>query len=214
LKKENLKFKKYYQMNSKDEIIFVVDSSNQPQEPKTRSFAIKNNLWRRVSGGILFDPLTLKVLCHKRSNKKDERKSRWVATFGGKVSANEDSIDCALRELKEEYGVDMLPNQLFYLTTYKSTERLQFEYVHLSCYNSKFDIDFQRDEIIECEWMNIVEVLNNLKSDPDWFSYGYDIDILSAILKPENTKKSTISDINETDLVCFINEMREQMESL
>ena len=60
------------------ELLFVVDENNQPLKPQLRSSAHKNGLWHRTTGIWVINK-SKKVLCQKRSLKKDLNPGIWEA---------------------------------------------------------------------------------------------------------------------------------------
>ncbi len=96
------------------EKVFIVDEDNVPQESQSRDIMIQNDLWCRVASIIVVDKEKDAILCHKRSENKDQRPGLWVAEFGGKSNPDEDSIVTAQRELFEESGIECLPEELIF----------------------------------------------------------------------------------------------------
>ncbi|MBK8876451.1 MAG: NUDIX domain-containing protein [Bacteroidetes bacterium] len=90
-------------------------------------------LWKRASGGFVFDPISLKLLCHKGTILKEKRPGKWVCTFGGKANQSESPDETAIRELYEEYELKVDKRNIFYLGLFRSDIRSQFESIYLYC---------------------------------------------------------------------------------
>lgn len=165
-----------------EELLFVVDEDNNPLEPLPRSEVIAQKLWRRTAGGILIHKSSNKILCQKRSDSKDERPGLWIAEFGGKSAPGEDAKITALRELKEELGINVAETDLTYYGLIKSAERRQFEYQYYIYWEgNESDIKFDENEVSEISWKSIPEAINLLENDKKWYSYGYEVEMLTNL---------------------------------
>ncbi len=162
-----------------EELLFVVDENDQPLEPVLRSEAISKQLWRRVSGIMIIDRANNRVLCQKRSEAKDERPGFWIAMHGGKFAPGESPVMAALRELKEELGVELSELDLAFYKKVKSEDRRQFEYLYwLNWSGDSSKVHFDPKEVSEIAWRDNNEVAELLTKDPAWYSYGYDLEML------------------------------------
>jgi 8-oxo-dGTP pyrophosphatase MutT (NUDIX family) len=161
------------------ELLFIVDEENNPLEPRPRSEAIELGLYRRASGIVIINPAEKTVLCQQRSASKDERPNVWIAMFGGKARPNELGVEGALRELNEELNVDPNDCKLEYYDLVKAEDRKQFEYLYYVFLNDQRDFTFDPVEVQQIRWLDIKTVIQSLKNDPKWYSYGYDIDMLA-----------------------------------
>jgi isopentenyldiphosphate isomerase len=170
-------------MNEND-LVFVVDENNNPLVPRLRSQAIRDRLWRRTGGGFALDKRLGLLLCHKRSLRKDERPTLWVATFGGKSHPKEPALETATRELHEEFGFEMDKKKIEFIKCVKSEERRQFEYLFVAEIDSREAvINPQDNEVAEFGWFKLANAIDNLQHNSLWFSYGYEIDILNSLAR-------------------------------
>lgn len=166
------------------EKLFVVNDFNQEISLKNRETAIGNKLWRRASGGIVYDPYARKVLCHKRSKNKDERPDYWVSVFGGKVLSEENFTSASIREIHEEFGILMNQDALIFLGYCKANSRKQFEYFHIVFQDSSNTrITPDPSEVSEYRWVSDTECIKNLRSSKDWYCYGYEIPVIRLTRK-------------------------------
>ena len=176
-----------------NEMLTIVDELNQPIYEAHRNLAIKDALWRRAAGGIVYDPFLAKILCHKRSKTKDERPDFWVATFGGKVGANESVFHAASRELFEEFGIIQKDIFCIFFGLEKSIKRKQFEYIFIILVDStKIQINPDINEVSETHWIDSSKCIKRLKSSSHWYAYGYEanaIRLLRKARKPYKEKK-------------------------
>lgn len=164
------------------ELLFVVDENDNPLPPLTRKEVIAKGLWRRAGGGAIIDKNRRTVLCQKRSAALDERPGLWIALFGGKSAPDEAPIATAKRELNEEMGISIEQSELVFYKRIKSDERKQFEYLYWVNWDGGLSqVKFDVNEVSEVAWQDIPKVIELLKNDKSWYSYGYDIEMLASI---------------------------------
>jgi len=76
------------------------------------------------AGAFLYDSETQSVLLHLRDENAPTYPNTW-AFFGGRGEPGETDVDCCLRELREEIGLELQPHELQRLREYVVTERHQ-----------------------------------------------------------------------------------------
>lgn len=173
-----------------NELLLVVDADDKPLTPLRYQEVVTRRLWRRASGGAVIDSEKQRVLCQKRSA-LIPKPGMWTALFGGKSSPDETPLHTAQRELYEELGLHLADARFTFYEKFKVTERKQFEYVYLVNWNGNISqTKLDPKEVSEVVWMDMIEVIELLKHDSSWFSYGYDIEMLKTILlHPRDPKK-------------------------
>lgn len=87
--------------------------------PKSHPFA---------ANAILYDPATQSLLLHLRDDKAPTSPNMW-AFFGGRGEPGETDVECCLRELKEEIGLDLQPHELQRLREYVVTEEQEYQFI-------------------------------------------------------------------------------------
>src|SRR3989338_3178439 len=80
------------------------------------------------SGGFLYNPKTHSVFLHKRDGNTKFNPNAW-AFFGGLCENNETPIECFIRELNEEIGLNVSPNRVKPLCDYLNVELSTYRYV-------------------------------------------------------------------------------------
>ena len=88
------------------------------------------------------------LLLQKRSATKKTHPNCWDISGAGHIKAGETVIDGAIRELKEELGVEIEEKDLQYITTIKSTKNtknMEFQYVYLLNCNQKIEENIFKD---------------------------------------------------------------------
>jgi 8-oxo-dGTP diphosphatase len=78
------------------------------------------------SAVFLYDPVTHSVLLHLRDDKAPTDPNMW-AFFGGGGEPGETDVECCLRELREEIGLDLQPHELQRLREYADTEQQEYQ---------------------------------------------------------------------------------------
>ena len=110
------------------------------------------------------------VLLQKRSANKRFNPNKW-ALCAGHVDAGESLESAALRELKEEVGInittcDLKPFAEREFTIRDSNSHVTYFYYTKSNLNEK-DFIIQKEELSEVKWFDIDEVIDMIKSKDD-----------------------------------------------
>ncbi len=79
-------------MINNKELLFVVDENNQPQQPLPRNVVHKNSLWHRTAAVWVINR-NGKILCQKRSLKKDVKPGMWEAFMWVQKPWDEEVLD-------------------------------------------------------------------------------------------------------------------------
>ena len=99
------------QINSAGNVVGVV----------TRAEMRANNLLHRMVAAAVMRS-TGRVVVHQRAQWKDVHPSKWDVAFGGVPAVGEPDLDAARRELTEEAGLDMKPDDFIELATLESQD--------------------------------------------------------------------------------------------
>jgi len=120
-----------------DELIDIYDEHNEPtgvQEMK--SIAHRDGLWHRTVHVWLYNEKD-EILLQLRAKDKELYPGKWDISVAGHIGAGEDVVTSAIREAKEELGIDILNKELISLgttqtcMTWKGNIDNQFHYVYL-----------------------------------------------------------------------------------
>lgn len=87
----------------------------------------------------------------------------WSQT-GGAVDEGETTLQAALRECKEELGIDINPNNIELVMTFKR----KFDFVDVWLVKQDIDISelvLQEDEVADVKWATVEEIRDLMKSD-------------------------------------------------
>lgn len=122
----------------------------------------------------------LEILLQKRADNKDSFPSCYDTSCAGHVSAGDDFITTALKELREELGLKISPDNLvhafdqlvekinvFYSKTFTDRE---YNKVYLLYYDApESSFTFQKEEISALKWMDSEELFKELENkNPDY----------------------------------------------
>lgn len=167
-------------MINNQELLFIVDENNQPLKPRLRSFAHKNKLWHRTSGIWVINK-NKKVLCQKRSLKKDTNPGLWEAFFGGHLAPGEEYLHNAVQELNEELGLNLSEDNLIPYKILKSDKpnHKEFQGIYALILNQN-QFNFEEDEIDQLKWVSLDEIKNILvvRKEANWIKKPWDKEVL------------------------------------
>jgi len=97
------------------------------------------------------------LLLQKRSASKKSHPNCWDISSAGHIRAGEDVITGAIRELKEELGVEVQEKDFEYVVTIKNTnnpKNMEFQYVYLLHSNKEIkEYVFEDDEVSEVKYV-------------------------------------------------------------
>lgn len=141
------------------ELLDVVDENNNLTGiVKDRDFIHKNGLYHREIGCWIINTKG-EILIQKRAATKKVAPNLW-AIVAGHVDAGETLISTAIREIKEEVGIDINKEDLEYLYTYKNNleNKHNFNSMYLITVDTKIeDFIIQEDELSEVKYISIDE---------------------------------------------------------
>lgn len=112
-----------------------------------------------------------KILLQRRCDDKDLFPNMWDISVGGHISAGEDSLVSAKRELSEELGLN--PDEFNFLYVDKIKEKFEYEDIlsneFVTIYKVVSDVNIdslvlQQEEVSEARWFTKDE-LNNLRDE-------------------------------------------------
>lgn len=156
------------------EFFDIIDENGNPTgETVERSIAHANGIRHRTAHIWVAREINGKwqVLLQKRAMTKDSFPGRYDTSSAGHIQAGDEPLESALRELKEELGIDAVPEQLEFAGKFKiqykeefhgelfSDNEIAFVYVYLG----KVDINkltIQKEELDCVEWFDLEDTYN------------------------------------------------------
>ncbi len=170
-------------MIDKHEMLFVVDENNKPIDPLPRHEVHSNHYWHRTAHIWVVNSQG-QVLVQKRSLFKDSSPGKWEAFFGGHLEPEVEYVDSAVREIQEELGLQVKPEELGFFKINKAENSYEFQGVYIYHWDGNIkELEFEKDEIDHLEWRSIddlYEILVN-KKNSDWTEMGYEKEILDFL---------------------------------
>ena len=174
-----------------DEIIDILDGNTGEKtgETITKSEAHKSGIWHGSIHVLVVNTAHDKTLLQKRCAMKKLYPNTWDIAVGGHISAGEDDVTSAKRELEEELGLN--PEMLKLEKVDRITEMLDNGGVKSNEYVSIFvtyydidikDIKLQVEEVSEAKWCS-KEELNKLIEEGTIIPHKREYEILNEILK-------------------------------
>jgi len=153
---------------SGEEIFDVVNEQDQVVGQRTRAEVHRLGLMHRAAHVLVFNSRG-QVFLQKRSMNKDRQPGLWDSSASGHLDSGEDYAACAVRELREEIGLqpNEPPRPLFKLPASAQTDR-----EHVWVYHCEAEGPFTLDpeEIERGAWFEPAEVTRWIVERPDDFA--------------------------------------------
>lgn len=157
---------------SADEMFDVVDDQDNVIGQKPRGEVHAQNLHHRAVHVFAINPKG-DLFLQKRSHLKDAHPGAWDSSAAGHLDVGESYIDCAVRELAEELGIETTAEALTLHATIPSCENTGWEFVQLFSIPHKGKLRFPCSEV-ECgNWFPMAEVKAWAASRPQDFATGF-----------------------------------------
>ncbi len=141
-----------------DEEYFDVldENGNKTGETESRNEVHRDGDWHRTIHVWIFNQ-DGEILLQRRCATKDSNPNKLDISCAGHLMAGDDSITAAIRELKEELGLDAKPEDLHFVRTIKRSSRPvptflnnEFADVYVMRTDKKIEeLTFQKEEISE-----------------------------------------------------------------
>ena len=147
------------------ELIDVLDENrNNTGKILSREEVHKRGLWPKTVHIWVINK-TGDILLLKRSPMKKTSPNMWTTSVSGHLSAGDSSIEGAIRELKEEIGIEAKPEELKYLFTVseeviKENNIKDREHIDVYVLHADINIDkliLQEEEVSKVKWFSFTE---------------------------------------------------------
>ncbi len=152
----------------KKEIFDVVNERDEVVGQRTRREVHRLGLMHRAVHVLVFNAAG-QVFLQKRSMTKDRQPGLWDSSASGHLAAGEDYDACAVRELREEIGLQVPtgPQRLFKLAACGETDQ-EHVWVYRCAAEGPFELD--PEEIERGGWFAPEEVSRWMAQRPDEFA--------------------------------------------
>jgi len=157
-----------------DEFLVIVDKRNNPVGMKLRSAVHNDGDWHRVSHVWIFNSKG-EILIHKRSSKKELYPNKYDTLIGGHVLYGENYVDTAVKELREEIGLRVQPDELIHVedhaANWKDGKKLnrEFRKVFALKFHGKISDLNTNDELSESKFVKVKKLKEMLKKEKNNF---------------------------------------------
>ena len=137
------------------------------------------------------------ILLQRRCATKDSNPNMLDISSAGHLSAGDDSLTGAIRELKEELNLDVHPNELQFIKTLKRSSKYtstfinnEFDDLYILRTNKKIEeMQFQKEEISEIFFVTYKEFKNMVNNkQPDLLRHDDEFEILFKLFDAEFDK--------------------------
>ena len=157
-----------------EELYDLVDENNNPLGlTKPKSQVHRDGDWHRAVHVWIVNQ-NKEVLVQKRTPTKTLSPNLWDLSMGGHISAGEEPVHAAMRELKEELGMEVNPEDLKYVLLSKDNVVLTngIERLFHNVYIVRTDWSISRfvkdpEEVAEIKYISVDEMENQINSHPE-----------------------------------------------
>jgi isopentenyldiphosphate isomerase len=154
-----------------EEIFDVVDERDEVIGRKPRGEVHRLGLMHRAVHVLVYDKRR-RIFLQKRSMTKDRQPGLWDSSASGHVDSGETYDACAVRELREEIGLELavLPRRLFKLKASAETDQ---EHVWVYRCDAEGPFTLNADEIERGDWFAPADVTDWLRQRPEEFAGAF-----------------------------------------
>ena len=172
------------------------ENGNKTGERKLRSEVHRDGDWHRAVHIWIINQ-NGEVLLQRRSPNKDSNPNMLDISCAGHLSAGDESLEGAVRELKEELGLDVRPNELQFIKTIKRSSRYtetfinnEFDDLYILRTNKTVDdMKMQEEEVSEIFFVPFKEFKKMVENrQPDLLCHDEEFDALFELLDDEFDK--------------------------
>jgi isopentenyldiphosphate isomerase len=154
-----------------EEIFDVVNGSDEVIGRRPRHEVHRLGLRHRAAHVLVFNARG-EVFLQKRSMKKDTAAGQWDSSASGHLNSGEEYDACAVRELREEIGLDVAepPRRLFKIDAHPETG-WEFCWVYRCENEGPFELN--PEEIEYGEWFAPIKITHWVAQKPGDFSSAF-----------------------------------------
>lgn len=173
------------------EFIDVLDAKgNKTGIVRNRGLVYKNGDWHKTVHIWLINSKK-ELLIQKRAKDKQTFPNLWAISIAGHIMSGETSIEAALREIKEEIGVDVDASKLKLIFNVKRVQPYKDGFLHVydDVYLFKHNLDLysakiQKEELTDIKFINYKELEERLiNKDPNFVPFTEEHEKLFKYLK-------------------------------
>ena len=154
-----------------EEIFDVVDDKDEVTGQQTRSEVHRLGLQHRAVHVLIFNSRR-QIFLQKRSLTKDRQPGLWDSSASGHLDTGEDYDHCAIREVREELGLNLqrVPPRLFKLPASPATDQ---EHVWIYRCEAEGPFELHPEEIESGDWFSAEHVSRWIAERPQDFASAF-----------------------------------------
>ncbi len=174
-----------------EELVNVYDEKTEEKTDKiiTKTEAHAKGIWHSAIHIIIINKEKTKILLQKRCEEKKFFPNMWDISVGGHISANEEPLTTAKRELEEELGLNPKEYEFKFITKIKEEfinngiNSKEFVYVYLIIGDiNTSKITLQKEEVSDFLWTT-KEELNKLIENKVIINHKEEFELINEIIK-------------------------------
>ena len=150
----------------------VVDALDRPIGRERREVVHSRELFHRAIHVFVLDAAG-RMLVQKRSMLKDSAAGLWCSSCSGHLDAGEDYLGAAVRELEEELGLEIRPEDLSQILSVSPCMETGWEFCRLFFLQDDGPYVFEPSEITELRSLALNELDEWVSSGADEFSLSF-----------------------------------------
>jgi len=179
--------------NSEECLDVLDENGNKTGLTKPRSAIHRDGDWHRAVHIWVINNKG-EILLQRRAPSKDSYPDFWDISVGGHLQAGDDLLLAAVREIKEEIGLDISSSDLQFIQEYRSSERPHPGFLNNSFYSlylvrtnkTLADMTRQESEISELKFVPFSKFKTMVENhDPSLVPHSIDYRVLIELLDPE-----------------------------
>ncbi|HEV3209118.1 MAG TPA: 16S rRNA (adenine(1518)-N(6)/adenine(1519)-N(6))-dimethyltransferase RsmA [Chthoniobacterales bacterium] len=152
-----------------NERLTVVDENDRALRPLDRKTIHRENLYHRAAHVFIFNRLG-ELFLQKRSHRKENFPRRWDSSAAGHVDAGEGYMECAIREVGEEIGLNC---SLSKIGAVPASERTGNEFIEIFRANSNVPLSLNVHEIETGGFFSLPMIDRWIAERPSDFAPGF-----------------------------------------
>lgn len=174
--------------NSNDKYLNLLEIVNEDNLPsgltKTRQAIHQDKDWHRTTT-IYIVHLNHGILCHQRASNVDYFANKWQPYVGGHIVYPETPIENAIKEIREEIGLQISPFELKPGPLRKEDDSKEWKYTFIFNYSGKIEnFQFLDKEVAQTTFLTYDRIIDSMKREPDrWASRPSSMEIMKSYLK-------------------------------
>jgi len=166
------------------EEVILVDENDNPIGTMEKMEAHRKGLLHRAFSILVFNSKG-QLLLQKRSSKKYHSGGLWTNACCSHPRPGEDIISALRRKLKQEMGIDVIPefSHKFIYKTALENNLTEYEYDHVYVGRYDGEPEINHDEVEEWRYEDISRLKESIKKSPGDFTYWFKLIINDPDLK-------------------------------